>query len=193
LYQLTIEPNTFFHHQPPSLPDEDTLWDIQEEGKKYLTAAQFQQYEVSAYAQKNHECQHNLNYWEFGDYLGIGAGAHSKITHFDKQIITRHWQVKNPKDYLQKENTFTAQHIQLTQKDVIFEFMLNALRLSQGCTAELFTARTGLPLAILEPILTIAKEKKLLIDDSSILCATPLGQRFLNNVIEMFLPTRLHY
>jgi putative oxygen-independent coproporphyrinogen III oxidase len=189
-YQLTIEPNTFFHHQPPALPEDDVLWDIQDQGKQIIAAAHLSQYEISAYAKKNHECAHNVNYWEFGDYLGIGAGAHSKITNVDQQTITRHWQVKNPKDYLNTAKSFCAQQVTLAQHDIIFEFMLNALRLTQGVPTTLFTERTGLSIDVLEPILTQAKEKKLLANDSSILCATGLGQRFLNDVIGMFLPTQ---
>ena len=187
-YQLTIEPNTFFHHQPPTLPEDDILWDIQEKGKETLHNAELKQYEVSAYAKKNYECKHNLNYWEFGDYLGIGAGAHSKITNASEQTISRHWQVKNPKDYLNPQNTLTAQKVTLAKHDIIFEFMLNALRLTSGVPMSLFMERTGLTADDLEPILTEKKAKKLLIDDPNILCATELGQRFLNNVIEFFLP-----
>jgi putative oxygen-independent coproporphyrinogen III oxidase len=187
-YQLTIEPNTFFYKQPPVLPEDEVLWAIQEQGQSVLATNQLHQYEVSAYAKPNHECEHNKNYWEFGDYLGIGAGAHSKITHVDAATITRHWQVKHPKDYLDPEKAFTASKTVITTEDVIFEFMLNALRLTHGVSSSLFTERTGLPLSALEPTLTLAKEKKLLLNDPNKLCTTELGQRFLNDVIEMFLP-----
>lgn len=186
-YQLTIEPNTFFHYQPPTLPKEDTLWEIQKAGKTKIAEANLFQYEVSAYSILDHECMHNKNYWEFGDYLGIGAGAHSKITNIEQQIITRHWQMKNPKDYLNPTNTLIANQTILTPQDIIFEFMLNALRLTQGVPIDLFTERTGLPINILEPILTKAKDKKLLLDDSKRLCATELGQLFLNDLVGMFL------
>lgn len=187
-YQLTIEPNTFFHHQPPRLPEEDVLWDIQEQGKAIITQASLQQYEVSAYARAGRECQHNKNYWEFGDYLGIGAGAHSKITDVDQQIITRHWQVKNPKDYLDRSQSFTAQKVTLAPHDICFEFMMNALRLSQGVPAHLFEERTRLSLDIIAPALAIAKNKKLLVDNPAILCATDLGHQFLNDLVGLFLP-----
>lgn len=187
-YQLTIEPNTVFYKQPPLLPEDDVLWDIQEQGKMTLAANQFQQYEISAYAQPQHECAHNKNYWEFGDYLGIGAGAHSKISDIDAGTITRHWQVRQPNDYLNPNKPFVASQTIISEKDIIFEFMLNALRLTQGVSSSLFTERTGLPLAKLEPMLSLAKEKKLLVNYSDQLCATDLGQRFLNDVIEMFLP-----
>jgi oxygen-independent coproporphyrinogen-3 oxidase len=189
-YQLTIEPNTFFHHQPPLLPKEDILWEIQEKGRQLIEKTERHQYEVSAYAKKNHECAHNKNYWEFGDYLGIGAGAHSKLTDISQQVVTRHWQVKNPKDYLNPQQKLTSQHVILAKHDLIFEFMLNALRLTNGVPMTLFTERTGLTIDALEPTLTTAKTKNLLIDGPSILCPTELGQRFLNNLIELFLPKR---
>lgn len=187
-YQLTIEPNTFFHHQPPVLPKEDILFDIQEKGKTALAEAGLHQYEVSAYAKPGKECAHNINYWEFGDYLGIGAGAHSKITHVENSLISRHWQVKNPKDYLDPNKRLAESQTILAPKDIIFEFMLNALRLTRGVPAALFTERTGLPLITVQPTLDAAREKKLLSNDSSILCATELGQRFLNDLLGMFLP-----
>lgn len=186
-YQLTIEPNTFFHHQPPRLPEEETLWDIQDRGKKIISQHGLEQYEVSAYCAPGKECAHNLNYWEFGDYLGIGAGAHSKITDVEKQVITRHWQMKNPKDYLDPEKKFIASEKIISERDVIFEFMLNALRLTKGVSANLFVERTGLPITVLEPMLTQAKQKKLLVDDPTVLRPTELGQRFLNDLIGMFL------
>jgi putative oxygen-independent coproporphyrinogen III oxidase len=186
-YQLTIEPNTLFHYHPPVLPQDETLWDIQEQGKELLNQNKLNQYEISAYSAPDRECLHNLNYWEFGDYLGIGAGAHSKITDVDQGIITRYSQVKHPKDYLNPQKSFIATQQEINETDVVFEFMLNALRLAHGVPATLFSERTGLDLSALEPTLTLAKEKKLLVNDPTILCATDLGQRFLNDVIEMFL------
>jgi putative oxygen-independent coproporphyrinogen III oxidase len=184
-YQLTIEPNTLFHHKPPRLPEEETLWDIQEHGKKMLEQKHFHQYEISAFAQPERECKHNINYWQFGDYLGIGAGAHSKITR-DK-IITRHSQVKNPRDYLDPEKKFTATQQIVTEKDLCFEFMMNALRLTAGVPANLFSERTGLSFSALEPALSFAKEKQLMLDQKDRLAVTELGQRFLNDVISLFL------
>lgn len=186
-YQLTIEPNTVFYKNPPTLPADDTLWEIQEQGIKILKKNQLEQYEVSAYAKKNHECTHNRNYWEFGDYLGIGAGAHSKITDVENGFIRRFEKMKQPKDYLDPQKNFVAKEIIVSEKELIFEFMLNALRLTQGVSTELFTERTGLPVSILEPTLTLAKNKNLLINDPSRLCATEMGQRYLNDVIELFL------
>ncbi|MES2218275.1 MAG: radical SAM family heme chaperone HemW [Pseudomonadota bacterium] len=186
-YQLTIEPNTVFHSQPPTLPTEDVLYDIQDQGKNFLAAAGLNQYEVSAYSKIDHECTHNLNYWEFGDYLGIGAGSHSKITCMDQQQITRHWQMKQPKDYLDPNKKFTAEQKILTPQETVFEFMLNALRLSKGVSLPLFYERTGLSAESLQPAVDIAKNKKLLTDNPDCLCPTDLGQRFLNDLTALFL------
>lgn len=188
-YQLTIEPNTLFHHQPPPLPPDDTLWAIQEEGKTLLANHSLKQYEVSAYALADHECVHNKNYWEFGDYLGIGAGAHSKITDVEQQIITRHCQVKHPKAYLNPDTKLTSEQWIVKPSDVIFEFMLNALRLNGGVPLTLFQERTGLSIHMLDPLLKKAKEKNWLTLDNNRLCTTELGQRFLNDVLTLFLPT----
>lgn len=186
-YQLTLEPNTLFHHRPPVLPNEETLWQIQEQGKALITQHAFQQYEVSAYAIPGHECAHNRNYWEFGDYLGIGAGAHSKMTHHDTQQIIRHSQVKNPKDYLDPAKSFTAHQNSVSEKEIVFEFMLNALRLIEGVPIHVFTKHTGLAVDVIQDKLMLAREKKLLIDDVTRLQATPLGQRFLNDLTAMFM------
>lgn len=187
-YQLTIEPNTLFHHHPPRLPKEEILWDIQENGNNIITQHGLQHYEVSAYSLPGKECVHNMTYWEFGDYLGIGAGAHSKITDVEQQVITRHWQMKNPKDYLDPNKPYTASRSILSERDVVFEFMLNALRLTHGVPVSLFVERTGLPIEALQPILTLAKEKKLLAPDETRIQPTELGQRFLNDLMGMFLP-----
>jgi putative oxygen-independent coproporphyrinogen III oxidase len=186
-YQLTLEPNTLFHHQPPTLPPEEILYDIQEQGKQVLAANGLTQYEVSAYCQPEKACAHNLNYWEFGDYLGIGAGSHSKITCMEQKKITRHWQVKHPNDYLDPQKKFTAEQKILTPAETSFEFMLNALRLQQGVPLTLFLKRSGLSQDFLQPALTRAREKKLLSDNSDWLCATPLGQRFLDDLVALFL------
>jgi oxygen-independent coproporphyrinogen-3 oxidase len=184
-YQLTIEPNTLFHHQPPVLPADETIWAMQLAGQQLLCEQGLQQYEVSAYARAAAlQCRHNLNYWQFGDYLGIGAGAHSKIT--TTENITRFAQVKQPRDYLAR-----AQHPlavkTLTEKDSIFEFMLNALRLTQGVPITLFTQRTGLDMGRIEPLLAQAKQRGLLLNDAAIMRPTELGRRFLNDLMQMFL------
>ena len=189
-YQLTIEPNTLFHHKPPTLPEENTLGDIQDLGAALITQAGLTQYEVSAFAKPQHQCRHNRNYWEFGDYIGIGAGAHSKVTDLEHGTVTRYWQVKNPKDYLAADKSFTARETILTEQDLCFEFMLNALRLTNGVSSTLFTERTGLSFSSLEPHLSTARTSGLLLNDPTLLCPTLLGHRFLNDLIGLFLPER---
>lgn len=185
-YQLTIEPNTFFHHQPPALPPDDTLWEMQQAGQQLIHSLGYQQYEVSAYAQPERECVHNRNYWEFGDYLGIGAGAHSKIT--DKQGNSwRMAQVKNPRDYLEAAKRRTMSKTPINEKDLIFEFMLNALRLTNGVSANLFEQRTGLHLQSIEPLLNQARERGLLSSDVKRICPTEHGKQYLNDLMQMFL------
>jgi putative oxygen-independent coproporphyrinogen III oxidase len=187
-YQLTIEPNTAFYHTRPPLPAEEAIWEMQTEGQALLQTHGFHQYEVSAYSQPHKECQHNLNYWQFGDYLGIGAGAHSKITDFKQQEITRHWQHKNPRTYLDPQKSKTAQSFSVSSKDRVLEFMLNALRLNEGVTSALFEERTGLALSVIEPLLVTAKAKNLLVEDKGLLKPTELGKRFLNDLTGLFLP-----
>ncbi|OGT56034.1 MAG: YggW family oxidoreductase [Gammaproteobacteria bacterium RIFCSPHIGHO2_12_FULL_43_28] len=186
-YQLTIEPNTFFHHQPPLLPADDAIWDIQLAGQKLLQQHHFKQYEVSAYAKENKYCKHNINYWEFGDYLGIGAGAYSKMTDQDGNI-TRFSQVKHPKAYLDAATRNKINYQTIAKDDRIFEFMLNALRLTDGVNAALFTERTGVALTEIAPCIEKAKQQGLLVDDTEKLCASQKGAPFLNNLIAMFLP-----
>jgi putative oxygen-independent coproporphyrinogen III oxidase len=190
-YQLTIEPNTLFHARPPSLPAEEVLADIQEQGKALLLTARMRQYETSAYSLFERECQHNLNYWQFGDYLGIGAGAHSKITDTETQTVTRHWQVKNPRDYLHPEKNFTAEKLIISDTEIGFEFMLNALRLSDGVANELFRERAGLPLSAVETALASARQKGLLNHSETKLQPTELGQRFLNDLCAVFLAKKI--
>lgn len=186
-YQLTIEPNTLFYHQRPVLPEDDMLWEMQLAGQQLLGESGFQQYEVSAYSQPKKQCLHNLNYWEFGDYLGIGAGAHSKLTDAKTGEIVRFAQVKHPKDYLERTKRQQLVKNKVSEADLIFEFMLNALRLTDGVPLSLFTERTGLPLDRLEPLLNQAKKKGLLLDAADRLCPSTLGKKFLNDLIEMFL------
>ncbi|VVC76733.1 Oxygen-independent coproporphyrinogen-III oxidase-like protein YqeR [Aquicella siphonis] len=186
-YQLTLEPNTAFYRQPPPLPSDDAAWEMQLAGQQILSEAGFRQYEVSAYSLPRQECAHNRNYWEFGDYLGIGAGAHSKITDHESGIIRRFSQVRHPKDYLDARKRLNLNTSELREPDIIFEFMLNALRLTQGVPADLFTRHTGLPLQRIEPLLTAARQRELLIEDTENLCPTELGKKFLNNLTEMFL------
>lgn len=192
-YQLTIEPNTVFYKQTPVLPHEDTIWEMQLAGQAVLHRHGLIQYEVSAYSLPNQQCVHNLNYWQFGDYLGIGAGAHSKITDLGKETVMRFSQVKQPRDYLDKNKRRiftlpTASWIQhLSQPALIFEFMLNALRLTDGTPTELFTLHTGLPLTDITSLLMTAKQRGLLLDDAKRLRASALGSRYLNDLVALFL------
>jgi len=188
VYQLTIEPNTLFHAQPPVLPDDDTIWDMQQAIQAELDSAGFKHYEVSAYARPGFECRHNLNYWQFGDYLGIGAGAHGKLTHGN--TITRTWKLKRPEDYLAKAGTEAALGGMqtLAPDDVAFEFMLNALRLTDGFPISLFTERTGLPPDAIKPGLYRAETKRLVEHDSNRVRPTAGGRRLLNDLLLLFLP-----
>lgn len=191
-YQLTLEPNTVFYREQPVLPDEDTLADIQEAGQRLLADAGFVQYEVSAYARADRRCQHNLNYWQFGDYLGIGAGAHGKISdyHQGSLRVRRTTKTRTPKDYLaaSADAGFCASIEAIASAELPFEFMLNALRLLDGVSLSLWAARTGLPLARIETVVAALQSQGLLADVPGRLCATELGQRYLNRVISAFLP-----
>jgi oxygen-independent coproporphyrinogen-3 oxidase len=188
VYQLTLEPNTLFHAQPPELPDDDAIAVMQEALQTELTDAGFVQYEVSAYAHAGRRCRHNLNYWQFGDYLGIGAGAHAKIT--DAEGVTRLWKVKQPRDYLETAGTPAGLGGEQRpgRDDVAFEFMLNALRLTEGVPAMLFSERTGLDLSCMQKPLTQAMARGLLDPGHEHFRPTPLGRRFLNELVALFLP-----
>lgn len=189
-YQLTLEPNTRFAHAPPPLPDEDTLWTMQDLCQARLAAAGYQQYEVSAYARAGHRCRHNLNYWLFGDYLGIGAGAHAKISSAMSQQIVRSAKVRHPRDYLAKAAgpARIAEQRTLTRREAAFEFMLNALRLNEGFPVTLFAQHAGLPLLVVEAPLRLAEEKGLIERDLHHIRPTELGRRFLNDLTALFLP-----
>ncbi|TAK76328.1 MAG: radical SAM family heme chaperone HemW [Gammaproteobacteria bacterium] len=186
-YQLTIEPNTFFHHQPPALPIDDTIWEMQQAGQTLLQHMGFTHYEVSAYAQPGKTCLHNRNYWEFGDYLGIGAGAHSKLTDEKTGSVTRFAQVKHPTTYLDSTKRLPLTSKILAEEDLVFEFMLNALRLTRGVPALLFTQRTGLSLARVEKLLAQAKHRGLLLPDPTHFRPSERGRRFLNDLVGIFL------
>ena len=186
-YQLTVEPNTVFWNQPPQVPEDDILWDIQEAGQALLAAEGYRQYEVSAYAQPDKAARHNLNYWTFGDFLGIGAGAHGKLSTADGRII-RNWKTRLPKDYLDLSKSFTAGERELTTDELPFEFLMNALRLSDGVASELFSQRTGLPLSLLDQGRRDAEQRGLLYKDPARLQATREGQLFLNDLLQHFLP-----
>lgn len=191
-YQLTIEPNTMFHRQPPTLPGDDESWEIQSAVQSILGKAGYQQYEISAYAKQNILCQHNLNYWQFGDYLGVGAGAHSKVTFAER--VTRSWKVKHPVEYLRKASSDAriGGLEDLSAAEVRFQFMLNALRLRQPTSAALFQQRTGQTIFRLKTELEQAQEEGLLIFDGNTLTTTPLGYRFLDDLLQRFLPQPGH-
>ena len=187
-YQLTLEPGTPFAKRPPPLPDHDAAWDMQEACQARLAEAGYAQYEVSAYAQPRRQCRHNLNYWQFGDYLGIGAGAHSKLSFHDR--IVRQMRTKHPQQYMNavKAGVHIADLRILTRVDLPFEFMMNALRLNEGVPATLFEERTGLPLIVCAAALERARARGLLEDERARLRPTLRGQRFLNDLLELFLP-----
>jgi oxygen-independent coproporphyrinogen-3 oxidase len=189
-YQLTLEPGTPFAKAPPPLPDHDAAWDMQEACQARLAEAGYVQYEVSAYAQSGRRCRHNVNYWEFGDYLGIGAGAHGKIS--AAEGIRRRWKIRSPRAYLQCAGMprRIGDNDTITAEQLPFEFMLNALRLNDGVPLRDFTARTGLPVHAIAAPLCEARARGWLTEDPARLQATALGQRFLNDLIEVFLPPR---
>ena len=188
-YQLTIEPNTHFYRRPPTLPESDYIFDMQEQGQALLAQQGYQQYEVSAYAKEKKRCQHNLNYWLFGDYIGIGAGAHGKITDLNNGIITRTEHHKNPTLYQ------TAKHKQITTREIStaelpFEFMLNALRLYQPIDFELFEKRTQIPKNEIIPILQSANEHQLLNLTEKQFALTQKGKRFVDDIVALFVCNR---
>jgi oxygen-independent coproporphyrinogen-3 oxidase len=189
-YQLTLEPNTQFAARPPSLPEDDVIAAIQERGQHTLAEHGYAQYEVSAYARAEKQCAHNLNYWTFGDYLGIGAGAHAKISDAQTQRIQRLWKVKSPRDYLAAvpASVYVGGESTLTPADAGFEFMMNALRLNDGFEIRLFAERTGLTLSVIEVQLTLAQRKGWIEVTSTHIRATEHGRRYLNDVLEGFLP-----
>ena len=187
-YQLTLEPNTLFAAKPPPLPDEDRAWDMQEACQAGLAAAGYAQYEVSAYAQPDRRCAHNLNYWAFGDYLGIGAGAHGKLS--DEHGIVRTTKVKLPRSYLERAARGEAfgTIAEVDAKDRPFEFMMNALRMRDGIDAPSFAERTGLADGAIADAMRRARERGWVVDDTARIAATELGWRYLNDVVAAFLP-----
>ena len=189
-YQLTLEPNTRFYRSPPLLPDDETIDVIQERAQEELARHGYPRYEVSAYARADRRCRHNLNYWEFGDYLGIGAGAHGKLSDPAAGQIQRLWKVKHPRDYLARAGTpaGVGGDAPVREAELPLEFLMNALRLVEGVPAALFGERTGLPLAALEPGWSQARARGLLENDPERLQASELGLRFLNDLLQAFIP-----
>ena len=187
LYHLTMEPNTLFAKYPPELPDDDASADMQDMIAELTKAGGYGQYEVSAYAQPGKRARHNLNYWEFGDYIGVGAGAHSKLS-FPHRIL-RQARYKQPKAYMEQVRLGAPvqEEFEIAREDMGFEFMLNTLRLHEGFDPRLFYERTGMGLNAIEKTLNEAEAKGLLFRDHTLIRPTELGQRFLNDLQEMFL------
>jgi putative oxygen-independent coproporphyrinogen III oxidase len=192
-YQLTIEPNTFFHHQPPAqMPDEDLAWEQQLDCQKLLSSKGYQQYEISAYGRDTRECRHNINYWRFGDYIGIGAGAHGKITQVGENNVVRRMRQRQPATYLASEGrNSVCKETVLSDSDLVFEFMLNALRLYSGFEVELFIASTGLSFSQVLPIIQNAGQSGLINFDNGHICPTEHGFQYLNDLQSMFLDLKI--
>jgi oxygen-independent coproporphyrinogen-3 oxidase len=187
-YQLTLEPNTSFHHAPPKLPDEELIWQIQQQGQAELAAAGYLQYEISAYARAGQHCRHNLNYWTFGDYLGIGAGAHAKLTDRSGRV-QRFSKWRQPQEYLRKvkDAAPVQSYRELTRDDLILEFMMNRLRLNQGFKVAEFVTTTGLSEELLEPGIQQAMAEGLLVKQDGRIETTSQGRLFLNDLLELFI------
>ncbi|USR76915.1 radical SAM family heme chaperone HemW [Photobacterium damselae] len=185
-YQLTIEPNTLFYSQPPTLPDDDDLWDIFEQGHKMLTDAGYVQYEISGYSKLGKQCQHNLNYWRFGDYLGIGCGSHGKIS-FDDGRIVRTVKVKHPRGYLNPEKAYLDQETIVANDERPFEFFMNRFRLLEACPKQDFVARTGLPLTHIQGAIDWALAQNYLTESDTHWQITEHGKLFLNDLLAAFV------
>ncbi|MFA7593189.1 MAG: radical SAM family heme chaperone HemW [Thiohalobacteraceae bacterium] len=188
-YQLTLEPNTYFYRHPPELPDDESLWEMQRRGQVQLATHGYTQYEISAYARAGRECRHNLNYWRYGDYVGIGAGAHQKITDAGDQRIRRSWKLKNPSAYLTASDSDTriGGRSEPDVDEVILEFLMNALRLNAGFGTATFEHNTGLRFAQVRSKLERARDVGLLEADEPWRCSEQ-GRRFLNDLLAEFLP-----
>ncbi|MDZ7803659.1 radical SAM family heme chaperone HemW [Thiohalophilus sp.] len=186
-YQLTLEPNTWFYHHPPPLPDDDLVWEMQSRSQALLGEHGYAQYEVSAYARPGRQCRHNRNYWEFGDYLGIGAGAHDKISDAAAGRIVRRSKQRGPQDYLQARDLVQSEQ-QPDEAEVVFEFMLNALRLNSGFELALFEQHTGLSREVLRPLLQEALADGLIEQENDLIKTSMRGRQYLNDLLARFLP-----
>ncbi|WP_086929567.1 radical SAM family heme chaperone HemW [Agarilytica rhodophyticola] len=186
-YQLTIEQNTEFYSKPPALPQEDLLLDIFQQGQQTLTDAGYKQYEVSAYAKSSKASRHNMNYWQFGDYMAIGAGAHGKVSMPQEQRIFRYRKTRLPKDYLAKNKRYTAHTENIASENLTLEFMMNALRLNDGIELSIYSERTGLKKENIMPKLKKLTAKGLLLDDQHRIIPSSLGRNFLNTLLESFI------
>ena len=188
-YELTLEPNTWFYRHPPARADEDTLWDMQQAGAALLHEAGYERYEVSAYARSDRQCRHNLNYWRFGDYLGIGAGAHAKLTDAASQTVTRYAKTRHPRSYLEtatrRERLDSA--TPLTVADAVLEFAMNALRLDAGFTEDGFCAATGLPISAAARPLGESIARGLLGREGDVIRCTATGRRYLDELLQYWM------
>jgi len=187
-YQLTVEPNTLFHKHPPKLPDDDKVMEMQEFLTSRLSKAGFERYEVSAYSQPGHQCRHNLNYWNFGDYMGIGAGAHSKLT--SESGITRNWKAKLPRAYMSEheDGKHHSNITYVTPQSLLFEFMLNALRLKKGFHLDIFESRTGLHRNVAIAALKKTSDQSLISIDEETVSCTDRGYLFIDEILQQLLP-----
>lgn len=183
-YQLTIEPNTAFYNAPPLLPSDDQLADIQDAGEQLLASHNYQQYEISAYSKPSRRSRHNLNYWLFGDYIGIGAGAHGKLS--TRLSVSRRWKTRAPKDYLEPTKNYLAGSKQITCEQMPIEFMMNSLRLNEGFSPQLFQQRTGCPIGSISSTLNRLVASELLVFNDQLIKPTALGRRFLNDILAEF-------
>ncbi|MDD2767476.1 MAG: radical SAM family heme chaperone HemW [Methylococcus sp.] len=185
-YQLTLEPNTLFHRFPPALPEDDDTWDIQRAGQALLAAHGYRQYEISAYARDGFRCRHNLNYWRFGDYLGIGAGAHGKITDPASGRVTRLWKARHPAQYLETLG-IGGEHV-VGPESLPFEFLMNLLRLRESFELSTFADSTGMDASALEPGLSQCLEEGLLERSAGAIRCSETGWNFLDDILQRFLP-----
>ena len=187
-YQLTIEPNTPFYSRPPELPDDDILWDIQAEGHKLLAASGYEQYEISGYSKPGNQCRHNLNYWRFGDYIGIGCGAHGKLTNIENRSIIRTVKVKHPRGYMTLNRPYLDHQNQVEENDLAFEFFMNRFRLVEPCPQADFAALTGTSLTTpQQDALGQAISNGLLAETAHDWQVTSMGRRYLNTLLSAFV------
>jgi oxygen-independent coproporphyrinogen-3 oxidase len=185
-YQLTIEPNTVFYYKPPTLPDDDDLWDIFEQGHQILADAGYVQYEISGYSKVGYQCRHNLNYWRFGDYLGIGCGAHGKLSFADGRIV-RTTKIKHPRGFLDLMKPYLIDEQEVADHDRPFEFFMNRFRLLEACPKQDFIDKTGLGFESIQETIDWAKEKKYLNETETHWQITEHGKLFLNDMLEAFV------
>lgn len=186
-YQLTIEQNTQYYSKPPTLPDEDVLWDIFEQGHEVLSQAGYEQYEISGYSKPGMQCQHNLNYWRFGDYIGIGCGAHGKLTAPNDGVIYRRSKIKHPRGYMDENKPYLDTEVTIAEDELPFEFFMNRFRLLEPTPKQDFVDFTGLQLDVVEATIQQGIKQGLLSETDTHWQVTKLGQRYLNSLFDLFL------